>query len=117
LLYRLDRPGTYEVRYVGYDFRHPIEKHVLARSRWIPLAVKRTAPGERDRWLAAMKQNPPVDEVEWLSDYLPGILAVADEKSLPFVEEGRRHPSDLVREASRYALRLFPEQPVNPARR
>jgi len=40
LAYRLDTPGTYEVRYLGYDFRYPMEKHVLARSPWNRIRVR-----------------------------------------------------------------------------
>src|ERR1035437_2124836 len=74
-LYRFDAPGLYEVRYVGYDFRYAMDKHVLARSAWIPIQVRPLPPGKRHAWLDSMRSAEPGDPVEWLSDYLPSLLA------------------------------------------
>jgi hypothetical protein len=107
LLYRFDRPGRYEVRYAGYDFRYPMEKHVLARSRWVPIQVRPLPPGKRQAWLDAMRSAEPGDPVEWLSDYLPSLLAVPDAAVLPLLKDAVYHPNDLVRQYALYALSLF----------
>jgi hypothetical protein len=107
LLYRFDRPGRYEVRYAGYDFRYPMEKHVLARSPWVPIEVRPLPPGKRQAWLDAMRSAEPGDPVEWLSDYLPSLLAVPDAAVLPLLKDAVYHPNDLVRGYALYALSLF----------
>src|SRR5664280_662060 len=107
LLYRFDTPGTYEVRYVGYDFRYPMEKHVLARSPWIPIQFRPLPPGKRQAWLDAMRSAQPGDPVEWLSDYLPSLLAVPDAAALPLLKDAVYHQNDLVRRYALYALFLF----------
>src|SRR5260370_18062013 len=59
LLYRFDRPGPYEVRYVRYHFRDPMKKHVLARSRWITIQVRPLPLGKRQAWLDSMRSAEP----------------------------------------------------------
>src|ERR1035441_8421824 len=107
VLYRLDRPGAYEVRYVGYDFRYPMAKHVLARSPWIAIRVRPLPPAKRQSWLDTMRSAQPADPVEWLSDYLPSLLAVPDAAVLPLLKNAVYHPNDLVRGYALYALSLF----------
>jgi hypothetical protein len=107
LLYRFDRPGPYEVRYVGYDFRDPMKKHVLARSPWITIQVRPLPLGKRQAWLDSMRSAEPGDPVEWLSDYLPSLLAVPDAAVLPLLKDAVYHPNDLVRQYALYALSFF----------
>jgi hypothetical protein len=107
LLYRFDRPGPYEVRYVGYDFRYPMAKHVLAISPWIPIQVRPQPPGKRHAWLDSMRSAEPGDPVEWLSDYLPSLLAVPDAAVLPLLKDAVYHPNGLVRQYALYALSFF----------
>src|ERR1035441_6216095 len=94
LLYRLDRPGAYEVRYVGYDFRYPMAKHVLARSPWIAIQVRPLPPAKRQSWLDTRRSAQPADPVEWLSDYLPSLLAVPDAAVLPLLKNAVYHPDN-----------------------
>ncbi len=107
LLYRFDRPGQYEVRYLGYDFRYPMEKHVLVRSPWIPVQVRPLPPGRRKAWLDSMRSAEPADPVELLSDYLPSLLAVPDAAALPLLKNAVYYPNDLVRQYAVHALSFF----------
>jgi hypothetical protein len=107
LEYRFDTPGSYEVRYLGYDFRYPMEKHVLARSAWIPIEVRPFSAASRQAWLGSMRSTPPADPVEWLSDYLPSLLAVPDAAVLPFLKNALYHSDSLVRGYALNALALF----------
>ncbi len=110
LLYRFDRPGLYEIRYIGYDFRYPVEKHILVRSPWIQMQVKPLPPGKRQAWLSSMRSAKPSDPVEWLSDYLPSLLAVPDATVLPLLKDALYHPNGLVRQYTVNALSLFDDK-------
>ena len=107
LLYRFDKPGTYEVRYLGYDFSYPREKHMLVRSPWIRIQVRPTPPRTRQAWLGAMQSAAPGDPVELLSDYLPSLLTVPDAAMLPLLTGAVYHPNNLVRQYTLNALALF----------
>lgn len=107
LAYRFDTPGLYEVRYLGYDFRYPVEKNVLARSAWIPIQVRPFSAASRQAWLDSLRSAPPSDPVEWLSDYLPSVLAMPDAAVLPFLQSALYHPDSLVRTYARNSLALF----------
>lgn len=107
LAYRFDRPGPYEVRYLGYDFRYPMEKHVLARSPWIRIQVRPFSVVRRQTWLDSMRSAEPADPVEWLSDYLPSLLAVPDAAALSFLNGALYHPDSLLRRYALNALALF----------
>lgn len=106
LAYRFATPGSYEVRYVGYDYRYPMEKHVLARSAWIPIQVRAFSTARRQAWLDSMR-TPPADPVEWLNEYLPSLLAVPDAGALSLLKSGLYHPDSLVRSYTLNALALF----------
>ncbi len=112
LLYRFDKPGPYEVRYVGYDYRYPMEKHILVHSAWITLQVAPLPPGKRQAWLASLRSAKPADPVEWLSDYLPSLLAVPDRAVLPLLKDAVYHPNELVRQYAIYSLALFDDTPL-----
>ena len=107
LLYRFDKPGHYQIRYIGYDFRYPREKHVLVRSPWMPIQVEPLPTGKRQAWLASMRSRKPDDPVDWLSDYLPSLLALPDAAVLPLLKDAFYRPNGLVRQYALYALSLF----------
>jgi len=44
-----------------------------------------------------MRGTQPADPVEWLSEYLPSLLAVPDAAALPFLKNALYHPDSLVR--------------------
>ncbi len=107
LLYRFDMPGPYELRYVGYDYRYPMEKHILVHSPWITVQVAPLPPGMRQTWLVSMQRSKPAGPVEWLSDYLPSLLAVPDSAVLPLLKDAVYHPDERVRQYALYSLSLF----------
>ncbi len=107
LAYRFDKPGRYEVRYVGYDFRYPMQKHVLVRSSWIGIRGRPLSPGKRQAWLDSLRAAEPGDPVDWVSDFLPSLLAVPDAAALSLLMPGLYHPADLVRGYALNALQLF----------
>jgi hypothetical protein len=107
LAYHFTTAGSYEVRYVGYDFRCPMEKHVLVRSPWIRIRVRPFSIARRLAWLDAMSRRQPSDPVEWVSDYLPSLLAVRDAAVLPLLKHALYHPDSLVRSYAMNALGLF----------
>ncbi len=107
LLYRFDTPGPYEVRYVGYDYRYPMQKNILVSSAWITLQVDPLPSGKRQAWLASMRNSKPHDAVDWLSDYLPSLLAAPDAAVLPLLQDAVYHPDALVRQYALYSLYLF----------
>ena len=107
LLYRFDKPGVYEVRYQGYDFRFLTEKHVLARSPWLRIQVRDFPEARRIEWLARMRRAAPSDPVELLSDFLPSLLAAPDRAVLPVLEDYLYNSNELVRQYSLYALYDF----------
>ncbi|MFN7994467.1 MAG: hypothetical protein U0Q18_12750 [Bryobacteraceae bacterium] len=109
LLYRFDRPGAYEVRYLGYDWSFPLKKRVLVRSPWTKFAVRELPPGRRANWLAAMQRSAPSDPVELLSDYLPSLLALPDAAVLPALDDFTYDRDSLVRQYLLYALYSFDE--------
>lgn len=115
LLYRFDQPGLYEVRYQGYDFRYPVERHVLARSPWLRIRVQAFAEPRRIAWLAAMKKAAPADPVDLLSDYLPSLVAAPDRAALPVLEDYLYHSSELVRQYTLYALYSFEDAMIASA--
>jgi hypothetical protein len=54
-----------------------------------------------------MRSAAPGDPVEWLSDYLPSLLAVPDAAVLPLLKDALYHPNELVRQYTLYSLFLF----------
>jgi hypothetical protein len=110
LLYRFDTPGVYEVRYVGYDFRYPIEKHLLVRSPWVRIHIEPLPLAKRQAWLASMAKAKPGDPVEWVSDYVPSLLALPDAGVLPLLKGALYNPNGLVRQYTVYALSLFDDK-------
>ena len=84
-----------------------MEKHILVHSAWITIQVAPLPPGKRQAWLASLRSAKPADPVEWLSDYLPSLLAVPDRAVLPLLKDAVYHPNELVRQYALYSLALF----------
>ena len=87
--------------------------HVLARSPWVPINIHPATPGQRHKWLAAMRGREPSDPAEWISDYLPSLLAVHDASALPYLKDALYHPDNLVRQYTLNALALFDDSLIS----
>jgi len=107
LQYRFDQPGVYEVRLTT---RRPMDAAVSSIG-WTAIEIQPAAAQQRARWMA--ETAPPPDAVEALTDYLPGILGVPDDRSLALVERYLYHEDSLVRQYAMFGLTYWPAQRVN----
>jgi len=108
VLYNLDRPGTYQVRYTEYRHRPgSAEKVVYQQSEWTGIEILPSTTEQRRTWFQNLAENPPDDAVELLSNYLPSLLAARDEPALRLLARYLDHPDRLVRCFSAYALNYF----------
>ncbi|HYL78005.1 MAG TPA: IPT/TIG domain-containing protein [Bryobacteraceae bacterium] len=104
LLYRLDVPGEYEVRYTLRKTPPrvvPDQVDLRARSEWTPIQVLPAKPNQRAEWLQSIRNHPPTDPAELLTDTLPSLLGVPDDASFDILAGYIYHPDVSVR---RYAL-------------
>lgn len=108
LLYRFNQPGLYETRYAGHD----LDGQILVRSSWLRFEVQDFPSSKRDAWLAMMRQAAPSDPVELLSDYLPSLLALPDNRVLSILEEYLYNSDNLVRKYTLNALEAFDDNLV-----
>ena len=114
LVFRLDTPGKYEVRYTGYDWGVPgRDARVLVRSPWTVIDVAPSSSAQRDDWLRRMRDRSPSDTVELLTDFLPSLLAGRDAAVLSVLEQYAYHRDKLVRQFSLYSLYLFEDALVS----
>jgi hypothetical protein len=103
LLYRLDAPGTYEVRLSVWD--EPVgfgqQRDLRARSEWTPIQVLPSTTKRRSEWLDDVRARPPADAVDLLTDTLPSVLGAPDDVSFEILAGYLYHSDASVR---RYAL-------------
>jgi hypothetical protein len=98
LLYRFDKPGTYEVR--------------LNRSAWTPIEILPQRTGQRTALLTEAAKNPPTGSGTILSDFLPNILGFPDDESFEILAAYLYHPFQGVRRYAQLALSYWPEDVV-----
>ena len=108
LLYALDRPGTYEVRYTETRFDPGARKETLyQQSEWTRMEVQPATAGQRLAWLAKLAASPPSDPVELIADYLPSLLAVRNETVLRILARYLDASDPVLSTYARYALNYF----------
>jgi hypothetical protein len=108
LVYPLDRPGTYHVRYTEYRIEpRSAQKTVYLQSDWTPIEVLPPTAGQRGAWFRTLTASPPDDTIELLSNFLPSLLAERDEPALRVLARYLDSPDRLVREYAAYALNYF----------
>lgn len=100
LLYPLDRPGRYEVR---YQERWPKERS----SEWTAFTIEPSTASQRAAWFEELIQEPPEDAAALVADYLPNLLARRDAAALLALEPYLDHPELVVRRYAGYGLYYF----------
>jgi hypothetical protein len=101
LMYRLDRPGTYEMRFTQLAGDG---KTVRERSAWTAIEVLPAGKSRRSEWLRQMAATAPKESAELLSDFLPSLLGYSDTESLPLLMNYLYHPDVYVRQFVEYGL-------------
>lgn len=121
LVYPLDHPGTYEVRYTEYRFiPGGPDREVHLQSAWTPIEIQPATPAQRRAWLQRLAAAPRLDTIELLSNFLPSLLAQRDEPALRLLAPYLNSRDPLVHRYAAYALNYFaPEllQRVVPGRK
>jgi hypothetical protein len=117
LLYDFSAPGTYEVRFTLRDV--PVgalsQTGFKVRSEWTSFEVLPSEPNRRAEWLKSLREHPPVESGELLTDTLPGLLGIPDETSLEILTGYLYHPDSSVRQYAMNGLSYWPEESVLPA--
>jgi hypothetical protein len=108
LVYPVDRPGTYLVRYTEYRNRPGrAGRTVYLQSDWTAIEILPSTAAQRRAWFQALAASPPDDTVEVLSNFLPSLLAERDEPALRLLARYLESPDSLVRQYVAYALNYF----------
>jgi hypothetical protein len=82
------------------------------RSEWTTFEVLPAEPNRRAEWLNSLREHPPVESGEWLTDTLPGLLGIPDEASLEILAGYLNHPDSSVRRYAMGGLSYWPEESV-----
>ena len=114
IMYDLSTPGKYEVRFTmrSEPFGVLSPTGFKARSEWTTFEVLPSEPNRRAKWLDSLREHPPVDSGEWLTDTLPGLLGIRDESSLEILTSYLYHPDSSVRRYAFNGLSYWPEETV-----
>lgn len=108
LVFALDQPGTYEIRYSEYRFRPGSMERVLhQQSDWTSFTVQAATRAQREAWLRRLAAATPSDTVELMANYLPSVLAGRDEAALRLVARFLNSRDTLVRRYAQYGLHYF----------
>lgn len=116
LLYSLDAPGTYEVRYTlrSAPLGAPGQQaEFRARSEWTAIQILPAAAGQRAAWLRSLGGHLPRDPADVLSDTLPGLMGEADDASLEILVGYLYHPVQDVRTYALNGLFYWPADAVS----
>ncbi|MDQ6678159.1 MAG: hypothetical protein M3Z09_12775 [Acidobacteriota bacterium] len=115
LLYRFDLPGTYEVRFtlLSLPFGAQPETDFKIRGEWTPIQVFPQKPNGRAEWLQTLREHPPTDAAELLTDTLPGLLGIPDNSSLAILTGYLYHSDASVRRYAMDGLNYWPEDLVS----
>jgi hypothetical protein len=113
LLYRLDVPGAYEVRYTLSNVPAGVavpETEFRVRSEWTPIEVLAAKPGQRSEWLRSLRDRAPRDAAELLTDVLPNLLGVPDDASFDILGGYLYHSDASVQRYALDGLSYWPEE-------
>lgn len=108
LLYALDRPGRYQVRYL--ELRHaPAGMEVSQESVWADFELRPSTEEQRRTRFEELIANPPAGVSEIVGAYLPAVLAWRDEHALRALAPYLDYPNLVVQRYASYALYYFDE--------
>ena len=108
LVYFLNRPGTYEVRYTEMRFDPRTRKEALyQQSEWKRIEIQPSTAAQRAAWLTKLAASAPSDPVELMADYLPSLLAVRNETALRILARYLDSSEQVLQTYARYALNYF----------
>ena len=108
LVYPLDRPGRYEVRYTEFrDRPGSAERTVYQQSDWTAMEVGASTAAQRRAWFKALTASRPNDVVTVLADFLPSLLAERSEASLRVLARYLAFRDRRIRQYAEYALNYF----------
>ena len=110
LQYRLDQPGTYQVRLCLTVRTLERSQAAVPVSDWTALEVKAAAPAERRAWLEKMKGNVPEDVGLLVGDFLPSILACPDDEVLSILRQVMCHPDPFVQAFALNGLSYYDDE-------
>ena len=113
LLYRLDVPGVYEVRYTLRNVPAGVavpETEFRVRSEWTPIEVVAAKPGQRSAWLRSLRDRAPSHAAELLTDTLPSLLGVPDDASFDILAGYLYHSDASVQRYALDGLSYWPEE-------
>jgi len=120
ILYRIDQPGTYRVRYVLRDpLSGVIEKNpdgtirpsrITLASEWMELEVKPFTPEQRKAWQQEQLAHPPTDRGLLVGDYLPSLLASPDNAVIQPFLDALYHPDTFVQSCALKSLGYFEKE-------
>jgi hypothetical protein len=103
LVFPMDRPGTYEVRYTEYSPHW----EVPLQSAWTPIEIHPPPPAPRRARRQRLAAAPPRDTVELLAHFLPSLLSQRDEPALRLLAPYLDSRDPLVSRYAAYALNYF----------
>jgi len=110
--FAIDRPGRYSVR---WTVEGGMSKETLAQSDWLDFDVRAASPRNRDAWLRSLLASPPTDAGAFVGDFLPSLLAAADDPRVVRALLDATHSSTTI--VSSYApggLRTVPAEVAVP---
>jgi hypothetical protein len=96
LLYDMDQPGTYSVRFTATRREGPTLT-VVSQSDWTDIGVAAPPASARDEWLQSMAEKAQsASPRDLITDVIPSLLAWPDDKALAILRPlaGRPAPKD-----------------------
>ena len=106
LAFHFEQPGAYEVRYARLTKppRRYKDAKTLFQTEWTPIEI---LPAETSR-----PAKPPSDPQLLLTDYLPNIFGVPDERHLALIEPYLYHSEGVIRRYAAGGLLYWPENRI-----
>jgi hypothetical protein len=116
LLYSLDKPGMYSVRWtlVRNNFQNgQMTETIVAQSDWLDFEIRPSTPEQRKGWFEEHRKKISGDAGEFVGDFLPSLLAnVPDQRGLEMVLEQMYSNQPLISGCALGSLRFFRDEDV-----